>query len=532
MSFQKEISNALSYITAHGYQIHPEAFKILKNLDSNIMEIIQKVVRFKKNQNDTNIILIEDIRNFCTINISNKFDTLTVSDSKLQDKNIIKTTINETQEFEIISTSEITINKPNYRESFKIIYDSADYIDPEEGINGYISLFKSRFHQSLKILSTRPESKRINKISSIKRKIKQKNNNNNYLENNISLNGNTSIIAGLVMSKRSKKNNIELAIDDLTGIINTIALNEETIKLVSKLTLDQMVMLEIENKGINYVIKNVVSPDIPDHIPNKGKSDGYVVLISDLHIGSKYFKEQEFLKFLNWLNSSDNEIVSKINFLCIGGDLIDGVGIFPNQEKELNDSTIYQQMSHLTSLLEQIPKKIQVFVIPGNHDLGRRALPQPAIPKKDAGILYSWKNFSMLGNPSYIELNGVKILMYHGQGLDDIIATIPGLSYSNPAEAMKTLLKARHLSPIYGQRTPIAPEKDDMMVISEIPDIFHSGHVHVMGVQNYRGTLIVNSGTWQDQTPFQQTMGIIPTSGIAIAVNLSTLRPFQIDFSQ
>ena len=163
------------------------------------------------------------------------------------------------------------------------------------------------------------------------------------------------------------------AIDDLTGIINTIALNEETIKLVSKLTLDQMVMLEIENKGINYVIKNVVSPDIPDHIPNKGKTDEYVVLISDLHIGSKYFNENEFIKFLNWLNSSsDNEIVSKIKFLCIGGDLIDGVGIFPNQEKELNDSPIYQQMCHLTNLLDQIPKKIQVFVIPGNHDLGRR----------------------------------------------------------------------------------------------------------------------------------------------------------------
>jgi len=531
LSFQKEISNALSYITAQGYQIHPEAFNILKKLDSNIMEIIQKVVKFKKSHNDTNIILIEDIGNFCTIEISNELDNLTTSDSKFQDNTI--ETINEIQEYKIISTQKITTDKSNYRESFKIIYDSADYIDPEEGINGYISLFKSRFHQSLKILSTRPESKRINKISSIKRKIKQKNNNNNYLENNISLNGNTSIIAGLVMSKRSKKNNIELAIDDLTGIINTIALNEETIKLVSKLTLDQMVMLEIENKGINYVIKNVVSPDIPDHIPNKGKTDEYVVLISDLHIGSKYFKENEFIKFLNWLNSSsDNEIVSKIKFLCIGGDLIDGVGIFPNQEKELNDSTIYQQMFHLTNLLDQIPKKIQVFVIPGNHDLGRRALPQPAIPKKDSEILYSWKNFTMLGNPSYIELNGVKILMYHGQGLDDIIATIPGLSYSNPAEAMKILLKARHLSPIYGQRTPISPEKDDMMVITEVPDIFHSGHVHVMDVQNYRGTLIVNSGTWQDQTPFQQTMGIMPTSGIAIAVNLSTLRPFQIDFSQ
>ncbi|HET7644461.1 MAG TPA: DNA-directed DNA polymerase II small subunit [Nitrososphaeraceae archaeon] len=524
MTFQREISNALSYITANGYQIHPEAFKILKNHNSNIMDIIQKVVKFKKTQNDhNNIILIQDIKNFCTINISVECDNL-ATDSLNISQNLLKKS-NEIDEFEILSRQKHTSNKSIYNRSFKIIYDSTDYIDPEEGVNGYISLFKDRFNKTLKILSSRPESKHINKITSIKRRIKQN-------HNNLSSNGNTSIIAGLVMSKRSKKNGIELAIDDLTGIINTIALNEETIKLVSKLTLDQMVMLEIENKGINYIIKNVISPDIPDHIPNKGKFEEYVILISDLHIGSKYFKENEFSRFLNWLNSPENEIASKIKFLCIGGDLIDGVGIFPNQEKELYDSTIYLQMKHLTSLLEQIPKRIQVFVIPGNHDLGRRALPQPAIPKKDAEILYSWKNFTMLGNPSYIELNGVKILMYHGQGLDDIIATIPGLSYSNPAEAMKTLLKARHLSPVYGQRTPLSAEKEDMMVITEIPDILHSGHVHIMDVQNYRGTLIVNSGTWQAQTPFQQTMGIMPTPGIAIAVNLSTLRPFQIDFSQ
>ena len=109
----------------------------------------------------------------------------------------------------------------------------------------------------------------------------------------------------------------------------------------------------------------------------------------------------------------------------------------------------------------------------------------------------------MIGNPSLIELNGVKILMYHGQSLDDIIATIPDLSYAKPAEAMKVLLKARHLSPIYGQRTPIAPEQEDMMVVTEVPDIFHSGHIHVIDAQNYRGTLIVNSGAWQSQTNFK-----------------------------
>ena len=82
MSFQKEISNALSYITANGYQIHPEAFRVLKNLNSNIMDIIQKVVRLKKTQNDnSNIILIEDLQNFCTINISTESDNLTAADS-------------------------------------------------------------------------------------------------------------------------------------------------------------------------------------------------------------------------------------------------------------------------------------------------------------------------------------------------------------------------------------------------------------------------------------------------------------------
>jgi DNA polymerase II small subunit len=138
----------------------------------------------------------------------------------------------------------------------------------------------------------------------------------------------------------------------------------------------------------------------------------------------------------------------------------------------------------------------------------------------------------MLGNPSLVELNSVKFFLYLGQILVDIIATTPGLSYSKPADAMKVLLKARHLSPIYGQRTPIAPEQEDMMVITEVPDVFHSGHVHIIDVQNYRGTLIINSGAWQAQTKFQQTMGIVPTPGIAILINLATLQPFQLDFNQ
>jgi len=46
----------------------------------------------------------------------------------------------------------------------------------------------------------------------------------------------------------------------------------------------------------------------------------------------------------------------------------------------------------------------------------------------------------------------------------------------------------------------------------------------------YRGVLMLNSGTWQSQTPFQASVGINPTPGIAIIVNLNNFKVFVKDF--
>ena len=108
-------------------------------------------------------------------------------------------------------------------------------------------------------------------------------------------------------------------------------------KQASTLALDQMVMLELENgKGRSgLTIKNIMRPDILTIYPTKASQKPIAVLISDLHVGSKYFMKGVF-EFLDWLSSSpDDDIVKKIKFLCVGGDLIDGIGIFPNQDKEL-----------------------------------------------------------------------------------------------------------------------------------------------------------------------------------------------------
>jgi DNA polymerase II small subunit len=467
---------------------------MLKSLDVDVLKIIQEIIKMKKPTKNA-VIVVDDIK--------------TLLEPKKQEGPIEQTCT--------------------------VLIDPTPKVTTAEGVEGYTALFRSRFEKTMRILAQRPDSKRISKVSAVKQRVRIS---KQTERGEKSLHGaaNSIIVAGLLMSKRTKKNDVELAIDDYTGILTAISTADDVKKQTSTLALDQMVMLELENgKGRpGLTIKSVMMPDIPDHLPNKSKSEAYAVLISDLHVGSKYFMKTEFLRFLDWLSSSsEDDIVKKIKFLCVGGDLIDGIGIFPNQDIELLEIDAAKQMSRAVQLLAKVPKHIKVLVIPGNHDLGRRALPQPAIPRKGLGEqFYGLENCMMLGNPAFVELNGVKVLMYHGQGLDDIIATIPGLSYSKPSEAMKVLLKARHLAPIYGERTPIAPEQEDMMVITEVPDIFHSGHVHVVDVQSYRGTLVVNSGAWQSQTKYQQTMGITPTPGLAVIVNLATLQPVVYDFNQ
>src|SRR5215216_7743001 len=426
----KEISNVLSFLTSNGYRMHPDAFAMLKGLDTDILRIVQDIIKIKSKQKQSSTIIIDDIKKL--INPESK---VTTEDSRSGN----------------IDTSIDNSELEKQQHDHKVILDASISVNSGEGVEGYTALFRSRYEKSLRILSLRPESKRITKIASIRQNT-SRNGNNIKSDKSYGMTGNfvsnsTSIVSGLLMSKRGKKNGIEVVIDDFSGSLSALATTDELKKQASMLTLDQMVMLEVENisnnkKGLQgFVIKDIISPDIPDHVPARSKIESYAVLISDIHVGSKNFMEAEFIRFLNWLSSSEDELVRKIKFICIGGDLIDGIGIFPNQDKELLETNTSKQVSHAVGLLNRIPKNLRVFIIPGNHDPGRRALPQPSLPKRDFNELYLLENFTMVGNPSIVELDGVKVLMYHGQSLDDIIATTPGLDYSKPVEAMKILLK-------------------------------------------------------------------------------------------
>ena len=470
----EEISSAVSYALNKGFQIHPDALEILHKIDvKELGQIIKDVVKEKTKQ-----------------------------------KQFL---INE-EDFEIYLGIK---DDEEHQVEFEILSDPTDKITSAEGVEGYGALFASRFNKLRQIMSDRPESKKVKDIESVK---------------SITKNDDELYVWGLVTDRKSDRNITKITVEDPTSSMEIVVFEGDLKDAADTLLMDQFAMFKIvPAKNGGFFAKDIILPDIPEHTTNRSKTETYAVFLSDLHVGSKFFMEEELSEFIKWISSAD-PIARKIRFVVIGGDLIDGVGVFPGQDKVLDQLTTEDQLQKTFEVLDKIPKHIKVFLISGNHDAGRKALPQPAIPKMYNSELWDRENFFMLGNPSMVSLNGVKVLMYHGQSIDDVVRTTPGVSYDKPAAVMRHFLKARHMSPIYGSRTPIAPETEDMMVIDDVPDIFHSGHVHFVGLDMYKGVLIVNSGAWQRQTDFQESVGITPTPGMAIIVNLQTMKVYQKDF--
>ena len=477
---KKELSFVLNYALNKGFQIHPDAFKILdditdvKKLEKIIKEIVKEKTRQKKYQINQN-----DLETYLGIK-----------------------------------------DDPNLQSDLKVLSDPTEKITSGEGVKGYNAFFSSRFNKLKRIVSDRPESKKIKSIAIVKSKLQKE----WEVEKDV-------YVCGLLTTRNAERNITKLVLEDPSGSIEGIIFDEELQKTAGTLLIDQFVIARVAStKNSGLMIKDLILPDLPEQKINKSESEVYAVFLSDLHIGSKYFMEDELVEFVKWISSPD-PVARKVRFVLIGGDMVDGVGIYPNQNKELVCQTIEEQLQKAEDLLDKIPKNVKIVIMPGNHDPGRRALPQPAIPQKYNSGLWERENIEMVGNPALISLNGVKVLMFHGQSIDDIVKTTPGLSYDRPTDVMKNLLRARHLSPVYGSSTPIAPEVEDLLVIEDVPDIFHVGHVHKAQLDMYKGILLVNSGSWQKQTPFQASVGMVPNPGLAIIVNLKTFQVFHENYS-
>jgi DNA polymerase II small subunit len=293
----------------------------------------------------------------------------------------------------------------------------------------------------------------------------------------------------------------------------------------------------ISKNGDLIIVQNIVFPDIKvQHERKRTELPLCTAFLSDIHIGSKMFMEPEWNAFMRWINgdlgnSRQRDVASKLKYLVLPGDLVDGIGIYPNQEKELSISNIYEQYQALAYQFSYIPDHITIILQPGNHDAVRPAEPQPAF-EKEIRDLFTGKEYIFIGNPCYFSLHGVEILSYHGQSLLDYSTNIQTLSYNKPTEVMKLMLKKRHLSPTYGGYTPLAPEHTDYMIINQVPDVFVTGHVHTSFIDNYRGVTLINASSWQSQTSYQKMLNFVPDSAKLPIVDLKTGNATAMDFSK
>ena len=483
------VAKAVAEALSEGVQVGPEALSLLVSISEKLdpVEIVNKAIREVRKTHNVTTLTQEELSKVLPVEL------LEYDQSNIVEPDVI---------------GDLTID-------LKVSNDIS--VLPPSGIEAFHGLLLSRFSKLLKILQERPDSSQIISISALKVDPKR-----------------TQRIVGLVLDKSVRRNGIVLVIDDMNAKITCIISADELKNDAMSILLDQMVMLDIivRTGGVSYV-KNIYSPDVPEHIPILAKNAIYAVFTSDLQIGSKNFLEDEFRKFVSWISgkTGDSYVTKRIRYLVIAGDLVDGIGVYPGQDKDLEISDISSQYKHASDLLKMVPSNIKIIIIPGNHDVSRQALPRPPIPRKYCEELYEMANVKMLGDPCFVSLHGIKVLISHGKSLDDILSTIPGLSFSRPALGMKLLLKARHVSPMYSRRTPLAPEFEDRLVIEEVPDIFHSGHIHTVDSEKYKGILLLNSGTWQGQTPFQASRGILPVSAIVPVVNLSTMEVFTRNFS-
>ena len=375
--------------------------------------------------------------------------------------------------------------------------------------------FTDRYEKIKNILLNRPNlrsSRSLNNISSTSH------------ERNI------SVIIMINSITTSKNGHTILEVEDNTSQTTAIIMKDKNIGQ-NMLICDEVVGLVGSLSNGTLFVNEIIYPSIPSTFRKNYTMDPVrAVFISDTHIGSNEYIEQIEKRFLTWINGKTTT-ASEVKYLCIAGDLVDGVGIYPSQEKDLKIKDIFAQYAAFESFIEKIPEHIQIIICPGNHDAVRQAEPQPPFDSHYFPNISSFKNIHFVSNPSSVTLHaldenpGISVLMYHGYSFTSLTSAIPDIrkyGISNPKQIIKEVIRKRHLAPLYGS-TILNPRRSDNLVISKIPDILHTGDLHSFAIESFDNKIdLFSTSTFQGQTSFMDRVGHIANPGKVIHENLMT----------
>jgi DNA polymerase II small subunit len=406
----------------------------------------------------------------------------------------------------------------------KVVFDYQEPTSKKE-VDDFVDYFNARYKSIESILRNRSE---LSSLTAIGRILQKKDRET------------VSLIGMVVEKNKTHKGELILKVEDPTGQIKVhVSSKKPDVHDIGKgLVLDEVIGITGATGDKIVFCTNILLPDVPLHKELKrSPEEEYAIFLSDIHVGSKNFLDKQFDKFLRWLNGDigtdeHRAILPKIKYCFIGGDLVDGVGIYPNQENELAINDIHMQYTECARLLARIPKHISVIVCPGNHDATRMSEPQPAFDREFCKDLFSVPNITLVSNPSMINIGakegfpGFDVLLYHGYSFDYFISNVDEIrnsgGYDRADLVMKFLLQRRHLSPTHSATLYVPDKKADPLVIGRIPDFFVSGHIHKSCVASYRNISLISGSCWQSTTAFQEKVGHHPEPAHVPLVNLQT----------
>lgn len=399
----------------------------------------------------------------------------------------------------------------------------SDFSSKKISVSDFIKHFRDRYGQLKEIL----EKNNFENLSSIRKIGKNK--------------GIYTIIV-IISGKRITKNkNLLVEVEDLTGK-SFVLVNNENLGLFSdakNLMLDDIVALKVSGSSDMLFLSEIIYPDSKIDKEKYGENENCVAFLGDLHIGSKMFLEKNFLKFISWINGEFGDdrqraIAKKVKYLFLTGDNIDGVSHYPGQENFLNIKTCKGQYFKVEEILRKIRRDINIIMCPGQHDSVWVGEPQSVISEKWAPGLYKMDNLYMVPNPSLVEIEGFKILMYHGASINGFINQMSDIrtkfGHTFPIKIVREILKRRHLAPTHGLVDYIPYEKDNL-VINMVPDIIATADQHRTEIDSYNNILMIASSCWQSITPFEKKIGNIPDPCKVPIFNLKTREIKIIDFS-
>ena len=258
-------------------------------------------------------------------------------------------------------------------------------------VKDFVTYFKLRYNSLKKILLKRSELQGAVSIRRVSTKEK----------------GEPVSIIGFVVAKDQTKNgHYILELEDPTGTTKVLisAKNEELMPLMDEIVLDEIIGIS-GSVGENIVFSNkLFFPDMTLNEYKKCKDDINVVFLSDIHIGSDLFAKKEFERFVDWINlrfgtEEQMGVARKVKYIVIPGDLIEGVGIYPGQEKDLLIKDVYKQYEEVARYFESLRKDVKIVVCAGNHEALRLAEPQPPLDKDFAKSIHKLKNVTCVSNP-------------------------------------------------------------------------------------------------------------------------------------